>query len=146
MFAKTFTVAALSAFLAGGTTLATGAAAYADPAPPGARDAATAAPTGTGLRLFAGSTTPGEGWVSYSPSGLYIDIDTSAGKFSGAPIYMASIGGISSQWTLTGANAIYFPTATRFRVYVRSSDDSPITPDKARQYQWHVNWIGVSDA
>jgi len=35
------------------------------------------------------------------------------------------------------------PTPTGFRVYVRWSDGSALTPAQANSLQWHINWLGV---
>jgi hypothetical protein len=101
--------------------------------------------TDTTQRIAAGSTVPGQGWVSYGTAGLYIDVDTSSARFIGNPVYTSSVGGIGGQWALTGTSAIYSPTATGFRIYIRWSDGHPITPADAQTFQWHVNWIGVDN-
>jgi hypothetical protein len=70
-------------------------------------------------------------------------VDTSAGKFTSAPKYFASIGGNSSHWGTTGATSIYTPSSTGFRIYLRWSDGNTLTPAQANSFQWHVNWFGV---
>ncbi|MFB8038636.1 hypothetical protein ACFC5Z_38160 [Streptomyces sp. NPDC056004] len=69
------------------------------------------------LRVGSGKTTPGGGWQTYSTEGVYIDVDTTSAKFSGDPVYHASIysTGGSQLWT-HGAHAIYQVSATGFRV------------------------------
>ncbi|MEA5592823.1 hypothetical protein [Rivularia sp. UHCC 0363] len=98
-------------------------------------------------RIASGRTTPGStNWQQYNPpanSGVYLDIDTTAGRFSGTPVYIASIGGNSSHWATIGASSIYSPTATGFRVYIRWVNGNPLTPAQADQYKWHMNWIGM---
>jgi hypothetical protein len=98
-------------------------------------------------RIASGGTPPGAtNWQQYSPpqnTGVYVDVDTSAGRFSATPVYITSIGGTSSHWDTTGATSIYSPTATGFRVYVRWADGRPLTPAEANNYQWHINWIGM---
>jgi hypothetical protein len=47
--------------------------------------------------------------------------------------------------TALGTGAIYSPTATGFRLFVRWSDGTALTPATAQSYQWHVNWIGVDN-
>ena len=95
-------------------------------------------------RIASGQTAPGAtSWVVYSPTGIYVDVNTSGGKFTAAPVYVTSIGGSSSHWATTGATSVYFPTATGFRVYVKWSDNSPLTPAQANGNQWHINWIGM---
>jgi hypothetical protein len=97
------------------------------------------------IKIAAGSTTPGStNWQPYSGNtGVFLDIDTSAGKFSTTPKYFTSLGGNSSHWSTTGITSIYTPSATGFRVYVRWSNGSTLTPAQANSFQWHVNWIGV---
>jgi hypothetical protein len=96
------------------------------------------------IKIASGSTTPGStNWQAYGANGLYLDVDTSAGKFTTAPRYITSIGGNSSHWATTGATSIYNATPTGFRVYVRFSDGSAITPAQANTFQWHINWAGI---
>jgi len=98
-------------------------------------------------RIASGSTPPGAtAWQQYNPpanTGVYVDVDTSAGRFSTTPVYITSIGGNSSHWATTGATSIYSATATGFRVYVRWADGSTLTPGQANGFQWHINWIGM---
>ena len=93
----------------------------------------------------SGSTTPGStNWQPYpGNTGVYLDVDTSAGKFTTTPKYFTSLGGISHHWVTTGVTSIYTPSPTGFRVYVRWSDGSALTPAEANSFQWHVNWLGV---
>ncbi|HEX6468224.1 MAG TPA: hypothetical protein VF069_03940 [Streptosporangiaceae bacterium] len=100
---------------------------------------------GPSQRIAAGSTAPGQGWMSYGGTGLFIDVDTSSAHFTGNPTYTSSVGGTGGQWALTGTSAIYFPTATGFRIYVRWSDGSALTPATAQGFGWYVNWIGVDN-
>ncbi|MFP2913779.1 S8 family peptidase, partial [Pyxidicoccus sp. 3LFB2] len=58
------------------------------------------------------------------------------------PLYFTSLGGTSSHWTNLGATAIYTPTATGFRVYLRSPG---ITPALANQWGWHLNWQAAAN-
>jgi hypothetical protein len=97
------------------------------------------------IKIAAGSTTPGStNWQPYSGnSGVYLDVDTKAGNFTTTPKYFTSIGGNSSHWATTGVTSIYSPSPTGFRVYVRWSDGSTLTPAQANSFQWHVNWLGV---
>ncbi|MDP9868135.1 MULTISPECIES: hypothetical protein [Streptosporangium] len=141
------TTVALSAALAFGAVLVTGASAHADDRPAAKRVAAEVMSAAkTSQRVAAGKTAPGEGWESYgNGTGLYIDVDTTSANFTGTPVYTSSVGGTGDHWALTGANAVYSPTATGFRLYVRWSDSSPISPAVAQAFQWHVNWIGVDN-
>ncbi len=107
-------------------------------------------------RIASGQTPQGStAWQVYSPSGIMVDIDTTAGKFSSAPVYLSSIGGKTRHWSTTGATSIYpipaippappvhYATATGFRVYVRWANGGPLTPAMANSYGWHINWIGM---
>ena len=95
-------------------------------------------------RIATGRTAPGSTpWKVYSPNGIYVDVDTSHGRFAGIPIYTTSLGGVSQHWTTTGATSIYLPTATGFRVYVRWADGAPLTPATANANHWHICWIGM---
>ena len=100
--------------------------------------------SGISIKIASGSTTPGStNWQAYGTTGVYLDVDTSAGKFATTPKYITSIGGNSSHWATTGATSIYSATPTGFRVYVRWSDGSALTPAQANSFQWHINWLGV---
>ncbi|MHB8272889.1 hypothetical protein [Bradyrhizobium sp.] len=103
-------------------------------------------------RIASGQTTPGAtAWQPYQGSvpGVYVDVDTTSGKFSSAPVYVTSIGGKTTHWATTGDSSVYptppavYPTATGFRVYLKFVDNGPITPATANSYGWHVNWIGM---
>jgi|SRR5216110_2373757 len=97
--------------------------------------------------IASGRTTPGAtAWQPYNPpsnTGVYVDVDTSAGGFRAPPVYVTSIGGNTSHWSTTGATSIYSPTATGFRVFVRWADGSALTPAQANSMGWHINWIGM---
>jgi hypothetical protein len=110
-------------------------------------------------RIACGHTPPGAtDWKNYPPlstdtaaTGIYVDVDTTAGKFSSVPAYVTSIGGSSSHWNTTGATSVYgpnvintLPTATGFRVYVRwASGNNAINKPVANGFNWHINWIGM---
>ena len=97
------------------------------------------------IKIASGATTPGStSWQAYSGNtGVYLDVDTSAGKFATTPKYTTSLGGSSSHWATTGVTSIYNATPTGFRVYVRWSNGSSLTPAQANGFQWHVNWLGI---
>ena len=97
------------------------------------------------IKIASGSTTPGStNWQPYAGNtGIYLDVDTSAGKFTTTPKYITSLGGNSSHWATTGATAIYTPSPTGFRVFVRWSNGSALTPAQANSFQWHINWLGI---
>ena len=97
------------------------------------------------IELAAGQTQPGLGWQQYlGGSGIFIDVDTSSGKFDMTPRYITSLGGNTSHWRTTGGTSIYSPTPMGFRVYVRWADGAPLTPANATALGWRVNWIGLS--
>ena len=102
---------------------------------------------GINIKIASGSTTPGStNWQPYSGNtGVYLDVDTSTGKFTTTPRYFTALGGNSSHWRTTGATSIYNATPTRFRVYVRWSDGSSLTPAQANSLRWHINWVGVEE-
>lgn len=95
-------------------------------------------------RIASGKTPPGTtAWQQYQGgAGVFVDVNTSAGKFS-VPVYVTSIGGNSSHWATTGATSVYLATATGFRIYVRWSNGAALTPATANGFQWHINWIGM---
>jgi hypothetical protein len=98
------------------------------------------------IKIASGSTTPGStNWQPYlgGTTGLHLDVDTSAANFKTTPKYLTSMGGNSSHWAITGITSIYNASATGFRVYVRFSDGTAITPAQANSWQWHINWVGV---
>ena len=102
---------------------------------------------GISIKICSGSTTPGStNWQPYGGNtGIYLDVDTSVGKFTSTPRYFTTIGGNSSHWATTGATSIYNATPTGFRVYVRWSDGSALTPAQANSFQWHINWLAVEE-
>ncbi|KAB8332961.1 hypothetical protein SD80_013875 [Scytonema tolypothrichoides VB-61278] len=105
-------------------------------------------------KIASGSTTPGAtNWQPYTnpayPGWIYVDIDTSEAKFTTTPQYTISIGDPNdygaAAWTL-GTSTVYLATPTGFRVYLRLTNESgekDLTPEKANQYKWQVNWIGI---
>ena len=91
-----------------------------------------------------GSTPVGNtAWQQYGAEGIFVDVDTSSAGFKTTPIYITSLGGRGNHWQTTGATAIYNPTPTGFRVYLRFAPLGPITPAFANQQGWHINWIAV---
>lgn len=97
------------------------------------------------LKIASGSTPPGStAWQQYpGGAGVFVDVDTSAGQFTADPVYLTSIAGDSHHWATTGATSTYFATPTKFRVYVRWADGSPLTPAQANGFQWRINWLGI---
>lgn len=99
----------------------------------------------TSQRIASGRTMPGQGWQPYYGVGVYIDVNTSSAHFTGTPTYVSSVGGNGNQWALTGTSAIYSPTPTGFRIYVRWSDGRAMSPADAQTWGWYVNWVGVDN-
>jgi hypothetical protein len=101
----------------------------------------------TASRIAKGSTPVGNtAWQQYpNGGGVFVDVDTSSAGFTSTPVYITSIGGSGYHWAVTGASAIYYPTARGFRVYIRFPDGSALTPEFANQYNWHINWVGVGN-
>lgn len=96
------------------------------------------------MQIGAGSTIPGAtAWQVFNPSGIFVDVDTSAAGFGRVPVYVSALGGTAHHWEATGGSAIYQPTAAGFRVYVRYSSNAPLTPADANANGWVVQWIGV---
>ncbi len=94
--------------------------------------------------IASGNTPPGAtNWQVYTANGIYLDVDTSSGRFRTTPAYITSIGGNSSHWNTIGATSIYQATATGFRVYVQWVDHSPLTPAQANSLGWYINWFGM---
>ena len=126
---------------AAGIARATVAAAWLTAAP-----TATPAPAGGTVATKLGSGATAEGatdWQPYSGVGVYVDVDTSACGFTKTPRYFTVIGGSSSHWATTGATSIYSPTPTGFRVYVRWSNGTALTPETANANNWHIQWLGI---
>jgi hypothetical protein len=107
------------------------------------------------MRIASGSTKPGAtNWQQYDPGspllrGVYVDVDTSHGDFKKTPNYVTSVCGHNKVWELAGTSAVYDPTPTGFRIYVRWSYNKPgaelptLTPADANALGWYVTWIGI---
>jgi hypothetical protein len=74
--------------------------------------------------MCTGKTGVGS-WVFYGMNQLnigecsaYLDVDTSGCGFTSAYNYFTTINGPGNHYGTIGANAIYLPTSTGFRVYV----------------------------
>ncbi len=101
-------------------------------------------PVSSSLLGKVSHTIPGAtNWKSYGNGFIYLDIDTSSAGFTSIPLYFASLGGSSCQWEEDGITAIYSPTSTGFRIYLRSDTGRSVTPEFANQNGWYVQWIGV---
>jgi hypothetical protein len=94
--------------------------------------------------INAGFTPPGTtNWKAFGSDAIYLDIDTSAAGFAEAPLYFASLGGISNHFDARGINAICSATATGFRIYLKSQSGVALTPAYANSKWWHLQWLGV---
>ena len=102
--------------------------------------------------IQSGSTPPGQGWQQYTGPGgpgIFIDVNTQEppgrDQFTKTPTYVISIGGYSAHWNTTGGNAVYLPTASGFRVYVRWVNGAPLSPGDAAANGWRIHWIGCEE-
>jgi hypothetical protein len=103
--------------------------------------------SGRNLRVVAGSTKAKETrWKQYiqtngkiDPNAIYVEVDTSAAGFSDTPRYFVSISGGSGLYQTTGLGGVYSPNRGSFSVYLRFA--GAITPKKANEYGWTVNWV-----
>ena len=97
-----------------------------------------------GFQIGAGKTVAGNtNWLIYSTAGVYVNVDTTAAGFTKTPIYVTALHGAGSHWATTGGTSVYLPTPTAFRIYVKWSDGSALTPQTANVNQWHIQWIGI---
>jgi hypothetical protein len=86
--------------------------------------------------------SPWKSWARYGSSGLYMDVDTSACKFTITPAYVSSIQGDSAHWQLVGVNSVYSASSKGFRVYLWH----PVLRGSfmeffAKKFKWKVNWL-----
>lgn len=104
---------------------------------------------GSSQRIASGSTVPGAtNWKQYGGSaktGIYLDVNTQSGGFTKTPRYFVSLQGNSSHWATTGATSIYSADKNSFRIYVRWAEGGELTPQTAKQFNWHINWMGIGD-
>ena len=92
----------------------------------------------------SGSTPSGTtNWIAYGPSSIYVNVDTTTAGFAATPFYFTSLGGSSNQRDAQGVSAIYSPTASGFRVYLRNWNGAALTPAIANSRGWRVQWLGV---
>lgn len=100
----------------------------------------------TSTRIAAGQTSPGQGWKQHQNEGVYLDVDTTAAKFSTTPTYVITLSGPGGNMWFSGggASSVYDPTPTGFRVYLRRSDSAALPVQTVTDsYKWYVNWIGI---
>jgi hypothetical protein len=95
-------------------------------------------------RISAGRTPPGQGWQQYQNNrGVFIDVDTTAHRFTTTPVYVTALHGRSHHWATTGGSSVYFPTPTGFRVYIRKPDGGSLLVSEAQNFGWHIQWIAT---
>jgi hypothetical protein len=99
---------------------------------------------GQSLLSCQGSSSSGalyvSNWKQSSPDLIYLDVDTSQCAFMQTPEYFTTLSGTSDHSTAQGANAIYNPTATGFRVYILKSG---VTTDYAKSRKWRIDWQAI---
>ena len=96
-------------------------------------------PTLCSCQTPAGSTN----WQANGSNSLYLDVNTAACGFTTTPRYLTALNG-SNHGTILGVNALYQPTPTGFRVYVRNNDGSALTPAAANGWGWSLTWRAVN--
>jgi hypothetical protein len=58
-----------------------------------------------GMRIASGRTPQGStNWQVYNAAGIFVDVDTTSGRFTKNPVYLTSIGGTTSHWATTGGH------------------------------------------
>lgn len=94
--------------------------------------------------IYSGSTSPTQtAWKAYDNTGIEVWVDTSTAGFKSTPLYFVSIGGKAGHWAVTGSNAVYNANKNGFRVYLRWPHGGLLTPDYAKDQNWHINWFGI---
>jgi hypothetical protein len=94
--------------------------------------------------IISGSTSPtATAWEAYGKTGIHVWVDTSAAGFRFTPLYFVSIGGKAGHWAVTGSNAVYNANKKGFRVYLRWPHGGLLTPEYAKDQEWHINWFGI---
>ncbi|MFE7612350.1 hypothetical protein [Streptomyces celluloflavus] len=98
-------------------------------------------------QVWSGATKPGDGWTD-ADSSIYINVDTSAGKFKSTPTYVASLTFSKDEggaFEITGLSSIYEPSPKGFTVHVAKGKNK-VTVDQAKDRNYAVNWVGVGQA
>ena len=98
--------------------------------------------------IQAGATDPATTpWEQYDVNCVAVVVDTSSAGFTETPLYFASLGGNSSHFLVTGVNAIYSPTPTSFKLFIRTPSiraaDWSLSIGFVRDRLWHINWLGI---
>lgn len=105
-----------------------------------------------------GVTTP-NAWQNYQNAGIFVDVNTSACGFQTTPHYLVTLESINNSgyhWAISGTPAIYNPTPTGFRVYLRWTDHpteeptigglnypNPLRRTAAINRGWVIRWTGI---
>lgn len=96
-----------------------------------------------GPKIATGCTLASEWQQHQINAGVFVDVDTSAARFTRTATYITALHGFGAHWRTTGGSSVYNATATGFRIYVRFVGGGPLTIALAQQYGWHIQWIGV---
>jgi hypothetical protein len=94
------------------------------------------------FKIETGQSSPSD-WQVYSPNGIMVDVNTAAAGFTATPRYVTALHGATTHWATTGGSSVYTPSPTGFRIYVRWSNDNPLTPANAQGMGWYIQWIGI---
>ena len=104
------------------------------------------------LKLATGATKPGEtAWYQYAErtagDAICVDIDTSAAGFTTPPRYFTSLGGAYLHWATYGETSIFNPSKDGFKVCVKLAIGkvNTLTPQMAKDAQWHINWMAIGN-
>jgi len=80
------------------------------------------------VNMITGKAT---NWIDYPESlirtGVYIDVDLTAFNLAKNPLVFTSLAGVNTHWIVTGMTSIYNLSPKGFRVYLKRSDQVPLT-------------------
>jgi len=88
---------------------------------------------------WGGTSKKNTKWTQYTRQGVTITMDTKLCAVIDTPVYVSSMGGISSHWTSTGSSAIYKDTWKSHQIYIYYQDG--ITVNSAKNFKWHMNFL-----
>ncbi|KAJ6230593.1 hypothetical protein M0813_06583 [Anaeramoeba flamelloides] len=63
-------------------------------------------------------------------------------NFVKKPTILTSLGGIDFHDSTMGSSSVYYATKDFFYVLVKQSN---ISPNKVKQWKWHLNWIAIGE-
>jgi len=93
------------------------------------------------LKVCAGTSTRSMSkWITNSVGWIYMDVDIKHCGFTRIPIITTSIEGHTNHWIARGTSSIYYLKSTSFRLHLNYGG---ITAERAKSYQWNVEWIAV---